>query len=291
MRRHLLKLAAVLPLLWLHSAWAAITIEDDAHREVTLDAPARRIVSLAPHATELLFAAGAGPYVVGVSQYSDYPPQAARLASVGSSAALDVERIAMLKPDLVVAWRSGNSATQVAALRRLGIAVFESEPRDFDTIASSLERLAALAGTEAVGREAAQSFRFRLRTLEQTYRQRAPLRVFYQVWKAPLMTLNGEHLVSHVLQLCGGRNVFADLPQLTPMVGIEAVLQAKPEAIIGSGSQQDLGDWRRFPGLPAVTHGNLFTVHGDWLSRPGPRILDGTEEVCKKLDEARSRRK
>lgn len=291
MRRHLLKLAAVLPLLWLQSAWAAITVEDDAHHQVTLDAPAHRIVSLAPHATELLFAAGAGHNIVGVSQYSDYPPQAARIASIGSSAAFDVERIAMLKPDLVVAWRSGNSATQVAALRRLGIAVFESEPRDFNTIASSLERLAALAGTEALGRAAARSFRLRLHALEQTYRQRAPLPVFYQVWKSPLMTLNGEHLVSHVLHLCGARNVFADLPQLVPTVGIEAVLQAKPEAIIGSGSPQDLAGWRRFPGLPAVAHGNLFTVHGDWLSRPGPRILDGADEVCKKLDEARARRK
>jgi len=282
---------AVLSLAWLQPVSAAVTAEDDAHSTVTLDAPARRIVSLAPHATELLFAAGAGPYVVGVSQYSDYPPQAARIASVGSSAALDVERIAMLKPDLVVAWSSGNSAAQVAALRRLGIAVFESEPRDFATIASSMERLAALAGTEAVGRAAAQSFRLRLHALERGYRNRSSLRVFYQVWKAPLMTLNGEHLVAHVLQLCGGRNVFGKLPQLTPTVGLEAVLQARPEAIITSGSQQDLSDWRRFPGLPAVAYGNLFTVHGDWLSRPGPRILDGAEEVCKELDEARGRRK
>src|SRR3569623_1966251 len=143
---------AGLSLAWLQPVSAAVTAEDDAHSTVTLDAPARRIVSLAPHATELLFAAGEGPYVVGVSQYSDYPPQAAHIASVGSSTALDVERIAMLKPDLVVAWSSGNSAAQVTALRRLGIPVFESEPRDFDSIASSLERLSALAGTEAVGR-------------------------------------------------------------------------------------------------------------------------------------------
>jgi len=291
MRRQFLKLAAVLPLAWLQPASAAVTVQDDAHRSITLEAPARRIVSLAPHATELLFAAGAGPYVVGVSQYSDYPPQAAHIASVGSSTALDVERIAMLKPDLVVAWSSGNSAAQVTALRRLGIPVFESEPRDFDSIASSLERLSALAGTEAVGRPAAQSFRQRLHALERTYRDRPAIRVFYQVWKAPLMTLNDAHLVSHVLRLCGGLNIFGKLRQLTPTVSLEAVLQANPEAIFSSATQEELADWRRFSGLSAAAHGNLFTVHGDWLSRPGPRILDGAAEICAKLDEARSRRK
>jgi iron complex transport system substrate-binding protein len=272
--------------------WAAVSATDDANRTVTLAAPARRIVSLAPHATELLYAAGAGNYLVGVSEFSDYPPQARQLPSVGNSAAVDIERIVSFKPDLVVAWGSGNSAVQIARLRSLGVPVFESEPRDFATIASSLERLAHLAGTAPVGKTAAEAFRTRLKTIAATYQYRPTVRVFYQIWRAPLMTLNDAHLVSHAIRLCGGENIFGKLAQLAPAVGIEAVLQANPEVII-TGSSEDgaLSDWRRFTRLTAAARNNLFSIESDWMTRNGPRILDGTEALCKQLDAARGKRK
>lgn len=270
---------------------AAITVQDDAQHAVTLAQPAHRIVSLAPHATELLFAAGAGAYVVGVSDYSDYPPAAAKLPSVGSSSALDIERIATLKPDLVVAWSSGNSASQLARLRALGIPVFESEPRRLDAIASSLQRLGQLAGVPDRGAAAANAFNTRLAQLTTTYQQRPPVRVFYQIWQKPLMTLNGSHMVSSVIRLCGGENVFSQLPQLAPTVSTEAVLSANPEVIFAAdgGTTADSG-WRRFPKLAAVAGDNLFTLTPNWMSRPGPRILDGAAELCQKLDQARSHR-
>jgi iron complex transport system substrate-binding protein len=272
--------------------WAAVSATDDANRTVTLAAPAHRIVSLAPHATELLYAAGAGNYLVGVSEFSDYPPQARELPSVGNSAAVDIERIVSFKPDLVVAWGSGNSAVQIARLRSLGVPVFESEPRDFATIASSLERLAHLAGTAPIGQTAAEAFRTRLKTIAATYQHRPTVRVFYQIWRAPLMTLNDAHLVSHAIRLCGGENVFGKLAPLAPAVGIEAVLQANPEVII-TGSSEDgaLSDWRRFTRLTAAARNNLFSIESDWMTRNGPRILDGTEALCKQLDIARDKRK
>lgn len=270
---------------------APITVQDDAHRTVSLNAPAQRIVSLAPHATELLFASGAGDKVVGVSDYSDYPPEAKRIASVGGSATLDLERIVALKPDLVVIWGSGNPAAQVAKLRQLGIKLFESEPRDFSDIASSLERLATLAGTLPAGQAAANAFRARLRQLQAHYMQRAPVRVFYQIWHAPLMTLNDDHLSSKVIRLCGGENVFGKLPQLAPTVSTESVLQANPEVIVAGGTGDDvLSSWRQFPQLLAVKHGNLVTLNADIITRGAPRILDGAEVLCKQLDLARSRR-
>jgi len=269
----------------------AVTVQDDAQHSVSLPQPARRIVSLAPHATELLFAAGAGPYVVGVSDYSDYPPAAARLPAVGSSSALDIERIASLKPDLVVAWSSGNSASQLAKLRALGIPVFESEPRQLETIASSLQRLGQLAGVQDSGTAAAKAFNARLAQLAASYQRRPPVRVFYQIWQQPLMTLNGSHMVSSVIHLCGGENIFGQLPQLAPTVSTEAVLSANPEVIFAAdgGNTPDSG-WRRFPKLAAVAGDNLFTLTPNWMSRPGPRILDGAAELCQKLDLARSHR-
>ncbi|SFB33754.1 iron complex transport system substrate-binding protein [Collimonas sp. OK607] len=269
-----------------------VTVRDDAQHKVVLAQPAHRIVSLAPHATELLFAAGAGAYVIGVSDYSDYPPAARQILSVGSSSALDIERIVALKPDLVVAWSSGNSASQVARLRALGIPVFESEPRQLDAVASSLVRLSQLAGTEDSGMAAAASFKARLAQLDATYRQRPTVRVFYQIWKKPLMTLNDSHMVTNVIRLCGGENVFGKLPQLAPTVSTEAVLQANPEVIFAAdGGTSPGASWQRFPQLAAVAGNNLFTLTPNWMSRPGPRILDGAAELCEKLELARSRRR
>lgn len=282
----LLSLAA---LLATDTAQADITVQDDLGQSVTLTKPARRIISLAPHVTELLYAAGAGAQIVGASNHSDYPPQAAQIPSLGGYNALDIERIASLKPDLIVAWHSGNKPLQLARLRSLGIPVFESQPADFGMIASSLERLGQLAGTDITAQAAATAFRARWQQLEAQYRGRAPLSVFYQIWSQPLMTLNGQHMVSAVLRLCGGRNIFAELPQLAPTVSVEAVLAADPQVILTAGDARDqpLERWKAFPRLRAVRDGQLYTVNADWLNRAGPRVLDAAQEVCGKLDQAR----
>ena len=281
-----LTLSALPPVL------AAVSVVDDAKRTVTLPSPARRIVSLSPHATEILYAAGAGSYIVGVVQYTDYPLEAKRIPSVGSGLAVDMERLLALKPDLIVSWGSGNSAAQIRKLREFGIPVFESEPRDFLAIATSLERLGKLAGTEQTGRAAANAFRTQLQRLQKTYQQRPAVTVFYQIWRTPLMTLNGEHPVSLALRLCGARNIFAHLPQLAPTVSTEAVLQADPDVIIASSGEQDdvLEGWRRFPNLKAVAKGNLMLIDGGMMNRSGPRILDATENLCRQLDKARDAR-
>jgi iron complex transport system substrate-binding protein len=282
------------PLAWPAAAVAnaeSVAVKDDLGNDIRLEHPARRIVSLSPHTTELLYAAGAGPYVVGVSSYSDYPPAARQVVSVGRIGAVDIEKILTLKPDLIVAWHSGNAASQLQRLRAFGLPVFESQPSDYATIASSLERLGALSGTAAEGNKAAADFRVRWQTLERTYRARTPVSVFYQIWNQPLMTLNGKHMVSAVLRTCGGRNLFADLPQLAPSVSIESVIAADPDAILAPDDtkEQPFAQWQRFAKMKAVTNGNLLTVHADWLNRPGPRILDATEQVCKLLDTVRNR--
>lgn len=268
---------------------ASLTVKDDLGNVVRLEHPARRIVSLSPHTTELLFAAGAGAYLVGVSNYSDYPEAARHIASVGRIGAVDVEKVLTLQPDLVVAWHSGNAASQLQTLRSFGIPVFESQPADYDTIATSLERLGRLSNTPE-GNKAAVEFRARLNALEQTYRQRPLVSVFYQIWNQPLMTLSGKHMASTVLRTCGGKNIFADLPQLAPAVSVESVIAADPEVILApdDAGQQSLAQWRRFDNMSAVVKGNLFTVHADWMNRPGPRILDATEQVCKLLDAVRN---
>lgn len=269
----------------------AATVIDDTGKPVALDRPAARIISLAPHATEILYAAGAGDRLIAVSDFSDYPPQVRKLPSIGGTAALDVERIATLRPDLVLAWSSGNSATQVAKLRKLGLTIFESEPRSFDDIASNIERIGKLAGTQKQAAKAAADFRQRAAAIAATYRDRAPVTVFYQVWREPLMSLNGKHLVSQAIRMCGGRNIFADLPQLAPTVGLESVLRADPEVILATSGKNSVdASWRQYAKLTAVARDNLYAIDADWLARPGPRILDGTEALCRALDAARNKR-
>lgn len=278
-------LAACLPMTV--AVAAGVSAVDDSGHLISLPAPATRIVSLAPHATELLFAAGAGARVVGVSSYSDYPPQALRLPSIGDAMRADLERILALKPDLIVAWQSGNHAAQLAKLRSLGIAVFDSEPRKLDDIASSLERLGTLTGTDA-GRMAAARFRAELRALRERYASRTPVTVFYQIWPSPLMTLNDTHIVSEAIRLCGGVNVFGRLAPLVPTISREAVVQADPQVIFISDEDGRTFDrWRALTQMTAARNNTLFRTDGSVMNRAGPRLLDATARLCEQIDQAR----
>jgi len=279
-------------------ASAAVSVTDDAGRTVTLAHPARRVISLAPHATELLYAAGGGSRIVGTVDYSDYPPPARQLPRVGDNRALDLERIAALKPDLIVIWRHGNAQQQTDRLRALGLPIFSSEPRRLDDIATSLEKLGTLLGTDPEARRAAAQFRQRVATLRATYASRPPVTVFYQVWQQPLLTLNGQHMFSDVLALCGGRNLFAAEAPLVPSVSVEAVVAGNPEVMLASSAgatpvdqpPADFAMWRRWKQVTAVARGNFFTIDADLLDRAGPRVVDGAEMLCKDLETARSRR-
>jgi iron complex transport system substrate-binding protein len=283
-----------LTLLWMLvlPARAEISIMDDAGRAVVLEKPAQRIISLAPYITELLFAAGAGAAVVGVTEFSDYPEAARSLKQVGGGGGLDLEAIIALQPDLVVAWQSGNPRGQVERLQSLGITVFLSEPRQLEDVPKTLQRLGQLAGTGSVAAAQADRFKRRYVELHDNYASRPKVSVFYQIWDRPLMTLNGEHLFSDVVRLCGGENVFNALPALAPQIDIEAVLLANPDVIVVAAEDGDsplLAAWRRWPELSAVKQGHVYAIQREQLVRHSPRILIGAEQLCELLDGARRR--
>lgn len=274
-------------------AAAELRLTDDAGRSVVLAAPAQRIVSLAPHVTELLFAAGAGSKVVGATQYSDYPDAAKKIPRVGGYTSVDMEAVVALKPDLVIAWKSGNRNQQYDRLEKLGIPVFVNEPRSLDDVARAIETFGRIAATPREADEAARAFRARRDALAKQYATRPPVAVFYQIWNKPPMTINGQHLISDVMALCGGRNVFAGLPILAPTVTEEAVLAAAPEVIVASGMGESrpewLDAWRRWSALPAVKGDNLYFIPPEILQRHTPRILDGAQKLCEQLEQARQK--
>ena len=282
-------LACLLPC---HATCADPRVVDDTGATVTLAAPAQQIVSLAPHATELLFATGAGNRIVGVMSDSDFPPAAKRIPIVGNVNALDLERILSLRPDLIVTWPYTTPA-QVGLLRAQGIPVFTTDPRTIDGIALDLERLGSLVGRSDLANETARRLRARLAALAQRAAGKRLVGTFYQVSDVPLYTVGGQHLISQALALCGARNVFGSLDLPAPEVGVEAVLAARPEAIVagtaGAAVPTWLNDWRRWRELPAVRADKLFVVDANLLHRSGPRFVEGVEQLCDVIERARAR--
>lgn len=272
----------------------AICAIDDRSREVCLESPATRIATLSPGATELVYAAGAGEKVVAVVAYSDYPPEAKEVHSVGSHTRMDLETLVSLRPDLVIGWVTGNPSEQLETIESLDIPVFYIEPRDFEGVSTAIERLALLADTREEGERVANEFRHGMEKLAERYADAEPMQVFYQVWDEPLMTINDEHLIGKVLALCGGINLFGELSRLVPRIDDESVLAADPEAILAGGMGEENRDWlthwEQYSSLTAVERENLYFVPPSLIQRPTPRLLEGSRLFCEKLDHARDKR-
>ena len=251
-----------------------------------------RIVSLAPHLAELVFAVGAGDLLVGVTAYTDYPDAASTLPQVGDAFAIDQEQLALLRPDLLLAWKSGTPSHIVDELRKRGYRVETVETRGIEDVAVALERLGTLTGHVPEASQAAAAFRQGMQTLKERYRESESLTVFYQVSSRPLYTINGDHYVSELISFCGGRNAFADLGSLAPLVDVEAVLARDPDVMLASDdSQEEAFDvWRRWPELAANRYENYFFLPADEIGRATPRLLQAGETLCEKLDVARSNR-
>jgi iron complex transport system substrate-binding protein len=272
-----------------------VSVIDDSGRRVDLPAPARRVITLSPSLTELAFEAGGGARLVGVAEHSNYPEAARALPRIGDAFAFQLEHILALKPDLILAWLQGNNPRQLERLPALGVPVYYSRIDRLEDVASTLERLGLLLGSQA--QPAADDFRRRLAELGKggVVRSGPPVRVLYQVWPQPLMTVNGRHVISDLIGRCGGVNVFEDEPVLVPQIGVEAAITAAPEAIIaaaggaGESDRDVLAHWRRYPAIPAVARDFLFLVDGDAISRPGPRLLEAGAEICRRLQEVRQR--
>ncbi len=284
-------LAFLLSLFLIQRAFAAIELTDDDDFVVRLDRPASRIISLAPSLTELVFAAGAGEKLVGVVEYSDFPPEVTALPIVGRYDLLDLERILELEPDLIVAWQSGNPRASVARLRELGLTIYTAEPKKLETIATHIKKLSMLAGTESEAAGAIELFEKTYEKLRNQFSYKSSVRTFYQIWDVPLMTSGGNELINDIINLCGGQNIFSDLKLLAPKVSIEAVLVRNPEVIIASGMDIDrpewLDDWKQWPGLTAVQKDNLYFIPPELLQRHTPRALLGAQQMCEHIDRAR----
>ena len=272
---------------------ADIIVSDDTGTEIHLAQPANRIISLAPNLTELLFSAGAGEKIVGTVRFSDYPEAAKTISLIGDSYNLDFEAIIKLKPDLIVFWESGTGEQAYQKLTDLGLTVYRSEPDTLEKIATTITQLGQLSGTEQTAILTSEQMLEQIHQLRQQYSQKSRIQVFYQFWDKPVFTVNGQHLISRIIELCGGHNIYSDLSPLTPQINPESVLQLNPEVIITSGMDANppewMGFWRNWPNLAANANNHIYSIPPDYIQRHTPRIIQGARMMCEFIDQARPR--
>lgn len=270
---------------------AEVMVNDDLGNPVYLDQPASRIVSLAPHLTEIVFAAGAGDRLIGVVSYSDYPPEALNIPVIGSYNSINYEALVALQPDLVLVWNSGNGPELAERLEALGLSVFVSEPKRLPDIARSLNKIGILSGTLAEAEQAATEYLTRYQTLLADNLNKTPVNVFIELWHEPMMTVNGTHIISDSIELCGGNNIFADALPLVPRINVESVVRGNPNVIIATGMADErpewLDNWLIWPDLSAVKSNSLYSINPDLIGRHSPRILQGVTQLCDYFDETR----
>jgi iron complex transport system substrate-binding protein len=280
--------------LWIGTCVGACSpvATDGAAKSDSTSTDSLRIVTLSPHLAELVFAVGSGGQVVGVSAYTDFPVEAAALPLIGDAFNLDQEQLALLEPDLLLAWDTGTPAHVVDELRARGYNVEVITTTTLADVSAALRKIGTLTNNRRKADEVAAGFSNALADIADNSRGAAPITVFYQVDARPLYTINGGHFVSQLIDLCGGTNIFADLDGLAPLVSVEAVLERDPEVMLASTDAGDdaFDEWDRWPDLAANRYGNRFLMPANDIGRPTPRLLDGARAVCEALDESRRNR-
>ncbi len=267
----------------------ALKASDDRGVTIALGQPVQRIVTLAPHLAEIAFAAGADAKLAGVSSFSRHPAEAERLPVVASHGRVDIERLIALRPDLVLAWQSGNSPLQIDRLERIGMRVFVTEARALADVPRIVRLVGELAGSAEVAEARARQFENEIAGLRKRYAGERRVAVFVEIWHTPLLTVNGGHLISDALRLCGGRNVFAAAKTLTPLVSREQVLDARPEVIVTGGfGSEALQAWRGLESVPAVRNRRIYAIDPDRFHAQGPHVLEGVRALCERLELARN---
>ena len=268
----------------------SVQVVDFDGNNVILNKPAERLIALAPHIVENIYSAGAGDSLVGVMAFSNFPQAALDLPIVASYDKTNYEKIIALKPDLIIAWASGNSHNSVNRLRELGYPVYIDQADTLADVAKSIRDIGVLTGNTEQANNTAADYLQGLTKLQNKYQNSPILEVFYQVWQQPLYTINGKHIISDAIRLCGGVNIYADELAVSPVINIESLLQRNPDVIVaGANPTADwLHNWQKWHSLKAVQNQHLFIVNPDHMQRHTVRLLLGVESLCEQMQMARS---
>lgn len=247
-----------------------------------------RIVAMAPHIVEMLYEIGAGEQIIGTVDYADYPAAAKNIERIGGYYGMQIEKLLALKPDLVIAWQSGNKKSDIEQIQRLGLKLVLSQPNQLTDIAKELRTLGQLTGHQQQAEQVASRYEKKLAQIIDTNSNKKPLRLFYQLWSEPMMTVNKQTWINQLIDICQGINVFADNPTQYPQISIENVIVAQPDLMVmpdeKSAAPQPEIAWHKWPEIPAVKHQRFIHVNADLLHRFSSRMLGGLDELCGKID-------
>ncbi|WP_299685402.1 vitamin B12 ABC transporter substrate-binding protein BtuF [uncultured Vibrio sp.] len=271
------------------SLWLSLSFAQETSLTQEKVQPAQRVISLAPHATELAYNAGLGENLIAVSERSDYPPHADQLEKVANYQGIKVEKIIALQPDLILAWPAGNPPRELAKLEQFGFTIYYSQTKSLDSIATNIEQLSQYASAPSIGESNAQQYREQLNALRKKYKDAEPVNYFYQLSEKPIITVAQGHWPSEVFEFCGGRNIFEDSASPYPQVGIEQVVLRKPQVIFTSQHAIENGTmWQTWQDeIPAIAQNQIWALNSDWINRPTTRTLKAIQQVCDYFDRAR----
>lgn len=261
--------------------------------------PKQRIITLSPHLAEIVAELGATNQLVGVSDASNFPNAVKNIKVVSDFQNINLELIKQLKPDLILIWKSGTSAKQQAALQSIfkgtNTQLVQSDAISLMDISNEFERLGKIIGKEKNAQEVAKKFQADLKKIEVDNQRKSQVTVFYQAWPSPVMTINGKHLISDMIKVCGGKQIFENEKILVPTVSIEAVIERNPEVVItaseftNSSTNNDL-IWKKYPNMKVNQLGGYLSINGDLMTRPTSRALIATQQICSFLDQVRENR-
>jgi iron complex transport system substrate-binding protein len=273
-----------------------------AKQEVYTQPKPQRIITLAPHLSELVDSAGGSERLVGVSAFSNFPASVKQLPITSDARSIDLEKMKSLRPDLIIYWRGGTSESQIQSIKKTfnkDVQFIAVEPKKLGDIATDIETIGKALGTDTIAKKNAGALRIKISELRNKENNqnnskninKRKVRVFYQVWAQPLMTLNKDHIISDIIQICGGEQLFANEKVLVPTVSREAVIKANPEiiftAVDSAKMASDWSMWTSFPQLAATKNKAFIDLDGDIISRPSPRIMQGAQKICAEINQLR----
>ncbi len=250
-----------------------------------------RIIALSPSSVEMLFEIGVGDRIVGTVEYADFPEAAKKIPRLGNYAGVQIETIVAAKPDLIVAWKSGNKQSDLKKLKSLGLNIIYVDPKTLSAVSENMIKLGKAIGVEQKANEAAEKFKQEYQAIKQRYASKNKVKVFYQLWHDPIRTVGDKSWVQSLIHDCNGDNVFKDSTAPYPVVSLESVIVKAPEIILMSKhSHADKAKkqlWVKWKNLPAVKNNLMESIDGSTLLRAGPRAVIGFSDLCSKIDKAR----
>ena len=271
---------------------ASCTSENSKKEESIIENNSIRVITLSPHLAEMLFNLGALNTLVGVSAYTDFPEELKNLPNIGDAFVLDIEKITILEPDIILAWESGTPRNIVDELVNLGFKVKIIKSKNLEDIASSILLLGDVVGKKNEAKKIANEFKTGIKYLKDTYQKKKKLRVFFQIDEKPIFTIGGSHFISEVIDICGGINIFSDVKQTAPSISEESVVSRDPEVILSrdvASNKMKLKIWEKFENMSAIKLDNLFYLNARELERPTSGLVNAGKEICSKLEQARSK--